>query len=540
MKKSTSWIIGGLLILVVGGVVITGYFTNWFGLVPTQTLKIAGSTTVLPITTTSAEAYMADHKSVSIEVAGGGSSVGVTSVANGSVDIGMASRAVKESEFTETPELIPWAICSDGIAVIIHPTNTIDDLTMDEIRQIFNGTITDWSAVGGAAGAITVINRDSASGTRSFFNEHVMDEDDFVAGAVELNSNGAVHDAVADAPLSIGYVGLGYLDAEVKDLQIEGIDATVANVQAGTYPISRFLYYVTNGYPNELAQDFISFVMSTAGKAIVADEGFVAFEDLSGETLSIAGSTTVLPILTTASPYFQMMTGITLEVAGGGSSVGVTTVGDGTSPVGMASRQVKPEEVVSYPGIMNHTICSDGIAVIIHPTNTIDDLTMDEIRQIFNGTITDWSAVGGAAGAITVINRDSASGTRSFFNEHVMDEDDFVAGAVELNSNGAVHDAVADAPLSIGYVGLGYLDTAVKALDVDGGFGPVTPSVESVADLSYPIARGLYLVTIDDVPAQTAVVQALFGFLWSRVGQYICNEEGFVALPEYAGGDLPA
>jgi phosphate transport system substrate-binding protein len=294
MKKSTSWIIGGLLILVVGGVVITGYFTNWFGLVPTQTLKIAGSTTVLPITTTSAEAYMADHKSVSIEVAGGGSSVGVTSVANGSVDIGMASRAVKESEFTETPELIPWAICSDGIAVIIHPTNTIDDLTMDEIRQIFNGTITDWSAVGGAAGAITVINRDSASGTRSFFNEHVMDEDDFVAGAVELNSNGAVHDAVADAPLSIGYVGLGYLD------------------------------------------------------------------------------------------------------------------------------------------------------------------------------------------------------------------------------------------------------TAVKALDVDGGFGPVTPSVESVADLSYPIARGLYLVTIDDVPAQTAVVQALFGFLWSRVGQYICNEEGFVALPEYAGGDLPA
>jgi phosphate transport system substrate-binding protein len=231
-----------------------------------------------------------------------------------------------------------------------------------------------------------------------------------------------------------------------------------------------------------------------------------------------------------------MMTGISLSIAGGGSSIGVESVGNGALEVGMSSRPVNSTEEGLYSGIRNHTICLDGIAVIVHPNNTITGLTKTQIREIFNGTITDWATVGGTAGAITVVNRDSTSGIRSFFKEDVMDGDEFVVGADELTSNGEVHVKVAGNESAIGFVGLSYLDSDVKALEVDG----VAPSVATVADLSYPIIQSLYLITIGEIDAQSPEVQELFGFLLSRIGQYIANDEGFVALTEYAGGALPA
>ncbi|MBN2157696.1 MAG: substrate-binding domain-containing protein, partial [Candidatus Lokiarchaeota archaeon] len=158
MKRSTSWIIGGFLIVIVGGVVITGYFTNWFGLVPEkpeyQTLSLRGSTTVTPIALGAATAYMTANPLVDVQVTGGGSSAGVSGAADGVVDIGMASRGVKNTEFTAHPDLIEWPICADGIAVIVHPNNPIDQLNASTIKGIFNGTITNWSnssAFGGSA-----------------------------------------------------------------------------------------------------------------------------------------------------------------------------------------------------------------------------------------------------------------------------------------------------------------------------------------------------------------------------------------------------
>jgi len=244
-----------------------------------QTITIRGSTTVLPIAQKAAEAYMDKHPSVDIRVSGGGSSVGIQSVGEGIADIGTASRDLKNEEKSGYPNLKPIAIAKDGIAIIVHPDNPVTSLTLGQIRGIYNGTYTNWREVGGPDKEIVVINRDSASGTREFFWKHVMQKDDFVATALEKNSNGAVKQTVSQTPNAIGYVGLGYVDNSVKAVKIKRdgveIEPTVENVLNGEYPISRSLYMITNGEPKGIAKEFIDFVLSEEGQRIVEEEGFV-------------------------------------------------------------------------------------------------------------------------------------------------------------------------------------------------------------------------------------------------------------------------
>jgi len=244
-----------------------------------HTITIRGSTTVLPIAQKTAEAYMDKHPNVDISVSGGGSSVGIQSVGEGIADIGMASRDLKDEEKTRYPNLKPIVIAKDGIAIIVHPDNPVTNLTLEQIRGIYNGTYTNWKEVGGPDKEIVVINRDSASGTREFFWEHVMQKDDFVATALEKNSNGAVKQTVSQTPNAIGYVGLGYVDKSVKAVKIkkEGteVEPTVENVLNGKYPIARSLYMITNGEPKGIVKDFIDFVLSEEGQRIVEEEGFV-------------------------------------------------------------------------------------------------------------------------------------------------------------------------------------------------------------------------------------------------------------------------
>ena len=249
--------------------------------------------------------------------------------------------------------------------------------------------------------AIVVVGRDSASGTREFFWEHVMKKDNFTATMLEKNSNGAVHQTVSSTKGAIGYVGLGYLDENVKALKINGIDATIANVLAGTYPISRALNMYTNGEPTGVSLEFLKYIDSTEGQAIVEDEGFVPktatgpyvkVDRLTG-SITVVGSTTVLPIAQLAAEAFNALYGTNLvAVSGGGSSVGVQSVGEGSATIGMASRELKSSETTSYPNLVKHIVCNDGIAVIVNPNNTyVQDLTLDQIKAIYNGTYTNWN-----------------------------------------------------------------------------------------------------------------------------------------------------
>jgi phosphate transport system substrate-binding protein len=243
------------------------------------TLKVTGSTTVLPVVQAAADAYMADHPGADIQVTGGGSSVGVQSVGEGTADIGMSSRDLKAGEKTTYPDLVVTTIASDGIGIIVHPGNTVPALSIDQVRAIYQGRVTNWKEVGGPDQVIVVTGRDSASGTREFFFETVMDRQNFTPTQLEKNSNGAVKQTIMQTPGAIGYVGLGYIDNEVRAVPVivngEPVMPTVDTILSGQYPISRPLIMMTQGAPQGLARDYLDYILSPAGQMIIAEEGFV-------------------------------------------------------------------------------------------------------------------------------------------------------------------------------------------------------------------------------------------------------------------------
>ncbi|MDD5778971.1 MAG: phosphate ABC transporter substrate-binding protein [Candidatus Thermoplasmatota archaeon] len=271
--------IGKIMLAVAAITLVTAMFSGCLGGDDTETLSIAGSTTVLPIAQQAADAYMDAHNNVDIQVSAGGSSVGVSSVGDGTADIGMASRELKDSETAAYPNLVQHVVARDGIALIVHPNNAVSQLTIAQVRGIYNGTYTNWNQLGGSNMDIVAVGRDSASGTREFFWEFVMEKEDFVAGMLEMNSNGAVHSKVSTTQGAIGFVGLGYVDNEVKGLNIENngqyVVPTVQNVIDDKYPIARNLNMFTDGPATGLAKDFLDFVKSPTGQQIVEDEGFV-------------------------------------------------------------------------------------------------------------------------------------------------------------------------------------------------------------------------------------------------------------------------
>jgi len=235
------------------------------------TISVAGSTTVQPLAEELAEAFIAANPGVKIDIQGGGSSVGVKSAGQGTVDIGTASREIKDSELKEFPDLKIHTIAIDGIAIVAHPEVSVGDLTVEQVRDIFSGKITNWKELGGPDRAIVVVSREEGSGTRGAFEELVMGKDAvIVATAILQNSNGAVRTTVANTPDSIAYLSFGYLDNSVKTLKIAGVEATTANVLNKSYPISRPLNMLTKGEPQGVVKAWLDWILSPAGQAIVA------------------------------------------------------------------------------------------------------------------------------------------------------------------------------------------------------------------------------------------------------------------------------
>jgi phosphate transport system substrate-binding protein len=222
-----------------------------------------------------AEAFMAQSPDVKIEIQGGGSSVGVTSAGEGTVDIGNASRNVKESETEQFPELQVFTIAYDGIAIVTHPDLDLPSLSIEQVQSIFAGEITNYSEVGGPDATIVVVSREEGSGTRAAFEELVMEHGEEKAifeMALLQQSNGQVRTTVASTPNSIGYLSFGFLDDSTKPAAVDGAMPTVANVKNGSYPIFRPLNMLTNGEPDELAQAFLNFILSDAGQEIVSED----------------------------------------------------------------------------------------------------------------------------------------------------------------------------------------------------------------------------------------------------------------------------
>ena len=250
-----------------------------------QSIRISGSTTVLPIVQKAADQYMETHSDADIQISGGGSGVGIQAIGAKTVDIGMSSRDVTKDEMTKYPSFVVTTVAQDGIAVVVNPANEIKFITQDQVKGIYLGTITKWTEINGANvpgtnNQIVVIGRDSASGTRVYFDEVILSKATPTKNMLEKNSNGAILQTVAQTPGSIGYVSIGFVSNDVKPLPIwwnsqQFIAPTLDNVKNRTYPISRDLYVITNGKPTGLTGDFIKYILSPEGQKIVADEGYV-------------------------------------------------------------------------------------------------------------------------------------------------------------------------------------------------------------------------------------------------------------------------
>ena len=240
--------------------------------------------------------------------------------------------------------------------------------------------------------------------------------------------------------------------------------------------------------------------------------------ELSGR-LQIAGSTTVQPLVQALAEVFvESYPDVDIDVQSGGSSLGVKSAAEGTTPIGMASRELKQSEIDEYPDLVEHTIARDGIAIAAHTGVPVDGLSLDEVRQIFAGQIVNWSEVGGPDESIIVVSREEGSGTRGAFEEMVMG-DSLIADTVLLQpSNGAVKTTVATTPNAIGYLSFGYLDDSVKTVAVDG----VEPTVANAQSDAYPVVRPLNLLTLGE---PTGLEAAFLDFIFSEAGQVVVAQD---------------
>lgn len=266
---------------------------------------------------------------------------------------------------------------------------------------------TEGDTAAAMSGPITVISREEGSGTRGAFVELMgveTDEGDMTTVDAEIaNSTSLVQSTVAGNPNAIGYISLGSYDASaVKALKVDGVEVSVDTIKAGEYAVSRpFVVCYKEENLSELGKDFVSYIMSAEGQQILSDEGYIAADDaaasytasgLSGN-LSVNGSTSVGPVMEVlAEAYKALNPDVVIDVQQTGSGTGITSAIDGSCEIGMSSRALKDEEVAE--GLTPVTIALDGIAVIVNQANTVEDLTAEQIRQIYTGEITDWSQLG--------------------------------------------------------------------------------------------------------------------------------------------------
>ena len=239
-------------------------------------ISMVGSTSMEKFANALSEVFMEKYPNVTVQAEFVGSGAGIEAVTNGSADIGNSSRNLTDEE--KANGIAENIVAIDGIAVVVDPANTVADLTKQQLTDIYSGTVTNWSEVGGSDSPIVVVGREAGSGTRSAFEE-ILGLEDACAYSSELDSTGAVMARVASTPGAIGYVSLDVLDDTVKALNLEGTEPTAENIKAGSYFLSRPFVMATNGEiseQNELVQALFDFVYSDEGDAVIETVGLIS------------------------------------------------------------------------------------------------------------------------------------------------------------------------------------------------------------------------------------------------------------------------
>jgi len=270
-----------ILISLVAGLALLQFgLGDTFAKKKTDTLTIAGSTTVLPISQLCSEKFMDANPEINISVRGGGSGVGIAAIIDGTIDIADSSRPIKNKELLLAKQkgrsLKEIAVARDGLAIIVNPSNPVKNLTPEQIRDIYTGKIDNWKTVGGPNLAIVVVSRDTSSGTYESFGTLVLKGAKLKEGAIMTASSKAVATTVEETPGAIGYIGVGFISDELKVLSVNGLTASKESVRNGTYKFNRFLYMYVNGEPKGNVKKFIDFVLSEAGQKLVEEAGYVS------------------------------------------------------------------------------------------------------------------------------------------------------------------------------------------------------------------------------------------------------------------------
>jgi phosphate transport system substrate-binding protein len=260
------------------GLAVAGCGTGTPTLEPTPTdiagdISFAGSTTLQPLAHKIGEVFKERHPDVVLDIAAGGSVVGIEAIHDGTVDIGMASRALtpEEAEGIEQHQ-----VAADVIAMVVNGSNPVEDLALAQLRDIYLGKITNWSEVGGPDAPITAVVRGKNSGTRGAFDKIVLDKQE--PAAPNLQTAVAASDVaamVAEDENAIGYIGFGHFELDIEVITIDGVMPSEDTARDGSYPVVRPLLFLTGPLSQPIAQDFIDFALSAEGQRMVVDEGWV-------------------------------------------------------------------------------------------------------------------------------------------------------------------------------------------------------------------------------------------------------------------------
>lgn len=250
----------------------------------TRNITVKGSDTLVRLGQRWAEVYMGKNPKEVIQVSGGGSGTGIAALLNSAVDICEASRDMKPEEYklAEEKGITPYriSVALDGIAVYVNESNPVAEATLAQLKDIFQGKITNWKELGGPDQEIIVYGRENNSGTYAYFKEHVLKEEDFADKVQGLPGTAAVVNAVSKDPSGIGYGGLAWATG-VRDLPVKAdentpaVQPSIETVVAGAYPISRELYWFTNGKPEGRIKALVNWVLSEEGQAIADSTGYI-------------------------------------------------------------------------------------------------------------------------------------------------------------------------------------------------------------------------------------------------------------------------
>lgn len=247
--------------------------------------KVKGSDTVLPLSQKEAESYMKTNKSAKITVIGGGSGVGLAALVDGTTDIAMSSRKMKMTEkmkLTDAGKAVKeTTIAFDALAVIVNPANKVSQLTREQLEGIFTGKIKNWKDVGGNDMPVTVYSRETSSGTYEFFKEHVLNNKNYASSVLSMPATGAIIQSVSQTKGAIGYVGLAYVEKDVKTIKVSYdkgktfIEPSMETAKNKTYPVIRPLYYYYLSSSEKMIKPFVDFILSADGQKIVQEVGYV-------------------------------------------------------------------------------------------------------------------------------------------------------------------------------------------------------------------------------------------------------------------------